>query len=74
MIKVNVKQVGLAVGATKKTKKTLELKDKTTVDGALKIVCEKYGERFERAVYAETMVNGKSVKTPNVFLNKARIQ
>jgi hypothetical protein len=44
------------------------------VEAAITQLVKTYGNRFENAVYAESVVDGKTVKTPNVFLNKSRIQ
>jgi molybdopterin converting factor small subunit len=35
---------------------------------------EKYGENFRRHIYAEGTLDGKPYKTPNIYLNKSRIQ
>ena len=73
-MKVSVKYFGLVAAATKKAEEALELKDNTTVEATITRLVKTYGTSFEKAVYAESVVDGKMVKTPNVFLNKSRIQ
>ena len=37
-------------------------------------MADRYGHEFAKNVYAEGTLDGKAFKTPNIYLNKKRIQ
>lgn len=74
IMKVNVRYYGLVAAVTKKSQEDIELKDGTTVEGAMDVLVDKYGEKFKKELFFEGFYGDTKVKTPNLFLNKARIQ
>jgi len=71
---VNVRYYGLVAAATKKANENIELKEGATVENAINILVKKYGKKFEKELFFEGYYGDKKVKTPNLFLNKSRIQ
>jgi molybdopterin converting factor small subunit len=59
---------------TKKEVEIVQVKDGLTVEQFLDQLITKYGDKFGRHIYAEGMLDGKPYKTPNIYLNKSRIQ
>jgi len=53
---------------------TIEIPGKMTVAAFIEFMSEKYGYAFSKNVYAEGTIQGKKFKTPNIYLNKKRIQ
>ena len=74
MPKVTCKYFVNVRGATGKEGETVEIPDKMNVEQFLEFMSEKYGSEFARHVYAEGTLDGKPFKTPNIYLNKKRIQ
>ncbi|MCP4717258.1 MAG: hypothetical protein GY868_19215 [Deltaproteobacteria bacterium] len=62
------------LSATKKDGEVIEFAEGKTVDEFLGFMSNKYGEHFRKNVYAEGTLDGKPFKTPNIYLNKKRIQ
>lgn len=71
---IHLRYYGLVAAVTKKAQEEIELKGGTTVKGALDVLIKKYGEKFRKEVYFEAYYGDTKVNTPNLFLNKARIQ
>lgn len=71
---VNMRYYGLVAAITKKSQDNIELKKGTTVEDALNILIRKYGDKFEKEIYFEGFYGDTKVRTPNLFLNKFRIQ
>ena len=71
---VNMRYYGLVAAITKKSQEDIECKKGTTVEDALNMLAKKYGDRFEKEVYFEGYYGDTKVRTPNLFLNKSRIQ
>ena len=71
---VNMRYYGLVAAVTKKAKEDIELKKGTTVEKAIDILVKKYGEKFRKELYFEGFYGDTKVSTPNLFLNKSRIQ
>jgi molybdopterin converting factor small subunit len=65
---------GLVAAATKKAQEDIEFKKGTTVEEALKMLVEKYGKEFERGLFVESAFADNKIITPNLLLNKSRIQ
>ena len=59
---------------TRKDSEIIQVKDGLTVEQFLDKLIEKYGDKFGRHIYAEGTFDGKPYKTPNIYLNKSRIQ
>ncbi len=74
MPKVTCKYFVNVLGATKKEGETIEIAEGMTVEKFLDFMIDKYGENFGRHVYAEGTMDGRHFKTPNIYLNKKRIQ
>ena len=74
MIKITCKYFTTVLSSTKKDSETVEVEKGLTVDGFLKVLENKYGENFSKNVFAEGIVDGKKFRTPNIYLNKKRIQ
>ena len=74
MPKVTCKYFVNVLGATKKEGETIEISDGMTVETFLDFMIDKYGSNFGRHVYAEGTLDGTAYKTPNIYLNKKRIQ
>ena len=73
-IKVNCDYFTTVLGATKKDKETIEITANMTVEKFIEFMADKYGSEFSKNVYAEGEIQGKKFKTPNIYLNKKRIQ
>ena len=73
-IKVTCKYFTTVLGATKKDGETIEIADKMSVEKFIEFMSDKYGNEFSKNVYAEGTIQGKKFKTPNIYLNKKRIQ
>jgi MoaD family protein len=74
MPKVTCKYFTTVLNITNKDEETFEINQGTTVDVFLNSLVKKYGEKFSRNVYSEGTIEGKSYRTPNLYLNKSRIQ
>jgi len=74
MAKVSCKYFVNVLGATKKDGEIVEIPNGLTVEKFLDFMSEKYGSDFSRHVYAEGTLDGTPFKTPNIYLNKKRIQ
>ena len=74
VIKVNCKYFTTVLGATKKDGEVLEFQSGKTVQDFLDFISDKYGDEFARNVYAEGTLQGEKFRTPNIYLNKRRIQ
>jgi len=71
---VNMRYYGLVAAATKKAQEDIEFEEGTTVEDALNTLIKKYGEKFKKELFFEGFYGDTKVKTPNLFLNKSRIQ
>jgi len=74
VIHVNCKYFTTVLGATKKDAEVVEFKSGKTVQDFLDFISDKYGHEFARNVYAEGTLQGEKFRTPNIYLNKRRIQ
>ena len=74
MAKITCKYFTNVLTATKKDGETLDAPDGITVEKFLDFMSDKYGENFKRNVFAEGTIDGRPFKTPNIYLNKRRIQ
>lgn len=74
MPKVTCKYFVNVLSATKKDSEVLEIASGMTVEQFLELMADKYGDHFAKNVYAEGTLDGKKFKTPNIYLNKKRIQ
>ena len=57
-----------------KSSEVVEIPKSMTVEQFLDHMIQKYGNKFGQHVYAEGTLDGKRFKTPNIYLNKRRIQ
>ena len=73
-IKVTCKYFTTVLGATKIDGETIEIAAKMSVEKFIEFMSDKYGSEFSKNVYAEGTIQGKKFKTPNIYLNKKRIQ
>jgi molybdopterin converting factor small subunit len=73
-VKVTCKYFTTVLGATKKNGETIEIAAKMSVEKFIEFMSDKYGSEFSKNVYAEGTIQGKKFKTPNIYLNKKRIQ
>lgn len=71
---VSMRYYGLVAAITKKAQEDIELKKGTTVEQAIAFLADRYGDKFIKEVYFEGYYGDTKVRTPNLFLNKARIQ
>jgi molybdopterin converting factor small subunit len=71
---VTCKYFTTVLDITKKDIETIEVGSGITVEEFLDQLIVKYGEKFGRHIYAEGTLDGKPYKTPNIYLNKSRIQ
>ncbi len=62
------------LGATKKDGETVDIEEGMTVERFLDYMTEKYGDGFGKHVYATGTLDGETYRTPNIYLNKKRIQ
>ncbi len=74
VIKVSCKYFTTVLGATKKDAEVVDFQSGKTVQKFLDFMGEKYGDGFDRNIYAEGTLDGKKFRTPNIYLNKRRIQ
>ncbi len=74
MPRISCKYFTNVLSATKKDGENIEIPEGLSVEEFLKFMIEKYGDGFGRHVYAEGTLDGKPFKTPNIYLNKKRIQ
>ncbi len=74
MLKVTCKYFTTVLGATKKDSEVIEIASGMTVEQFLELVSDKYGNEFAKNVYAEGTLDGEPFRTPNIYLNKKRIQ
>jgi len=74
MAKVTCKYFVNVLGATKKDGETLDVPDGMNVEQFLDFMSDKYGPEFSKHVYATGTLGGEPFKTPNIYLNKRRIQ
>ena len=71
---VNMRYYGLVAAVTKKAQEDIELDEGYTVEDAINFLIKKYGEKFKKEIFFEGFCGDKKVRTPNLFLNKSRIQ
>ena len=71
---INLRYYSTVAAVTKKANEDIELKEGTTVEDVIKMLVEKYGNTFEKGLFFEGFYGDKKVRTPNLFLNKSRIQ
>jgi len=74
MTKVKCTYFTNVLSITKKSSEVVEIPEGITVEQFLEHMIDKYGNKFGRHVYAEGTLAGKPFKTPNIHLNKRRIQ
>lgn len=74
VINVNCKYFTTVLGATKKDGEVVQFQSGKTVQDFLDFMCAKYGDAFSRNIYAEGTMRGEKFRTPNIYLNKRRIQ
>jgi adenylyltransferase/sulfurtransferase len=74
MAKITCKYFTTVLNITKKDGEIFDVAEGITVDNFLKILVQKYGDNFRRNVFSEGTLDGKHFSTPNIFLNKKRIQ
>lgn len=71
---VHVRYFGLVAAGAKKAQEDIELPKGTTVEKALQMLVDKYGRDFEKGLFVEAAFGENKIITPNLFLNKSRIQ
>lgn len=71
---VNMRYYGLVAAVTKKAQEDVELDEGATVQTAINVLIQMYGERFRKELFFEGSYGDTKVSTPNLFLNKSRIQ
>jgi molybdopterin converting factor small subunit len=74
MPKVTCKYFVNVLSATKKDAETVDAPEGMTVQQFLDFMSEKYGDVFAKNIYAQGTLDGVPFKTPNIYLNKRRIQ
>ena len=74
VIKVNCKYFTTVLSATKKDAEVVDYQTGKTVQEFLDFMSSKYGDGFARNIYAEGTLQGQKFRTPNIYLNKRRIQ
>jgi molybdopterin converting factor small subunit len=74
MAKISCKYFVNVLSATKKDGEVVEVPDGMNVEQFLDFMSGKYGNDFGKHVYATGTVAGEPFKTPNIYLNKKRIQ
>ena len=74
MAKVSCKYFVNVLGATKKDGEIVDAPDGINVEQFLDFMSDKYGTEFAKHVYATGTLSGEPFKTPNIYLNKRRIQ
>jgi hypothetical protein len=74
MVKVSCKYFVNVLGATKKEGEIVEVPDGMTIEQFLDFMSERYGPDFARHVYATGTLPGEHFKTPNIYLNRGRLQ
>jgi molybdopterin converting factor small subunit len=71
---VTCKYFTTVLNITNKEQESFDLPAGTTVEKFIENLINKYGSKFGQHVYAEGTLDGKPYKTPNIYLNKSRIQ
>jgi molybdopterin converting factor small subunit len=71
---VTCKYFTTVLSITNKEQETFTITAGTTVEDFIEEIIKKYGAKFGQHVYAEGILDGKPYKTPNLYLNKSRIQ
>ncbi len=71
---ITCKYFTTVLNITNKDQETFTIPAGTTVEAFIEMVIKKYGAKFGEHVYAEGTLDGKPYKTPNIYLNKSRIQ
>lgn len=74
VIKVSCKYFTTVLSATKKDSEIVEFQAGKTVQEFLDFMSAQYGDGFSRNIYAEGTMRGEKFRTPNIYLNKRRIQ
>jgi len=74
MAKVSCRYFVNVRSATNKDGEVVEVPDGLTVEQFLDFLSGKYGAEFEKYLYSTGIMSGKPFKTPNIHLNKRRIQ
>ena len=74
MVKVSCKYFVNVLGTTKKEGEIVEVPDGMTIEQFLDFISERYGPDFARHVYAPGTRPGEPFKTPNIYLNRRRLQ
>ncbi len=71
---ITCKYFTTVLNITNKEQEEFDLPAGTTVEKFIENLIDKYGSKFGQHVYAEGTLDGKPYKTPNIYLNKSRIQ
>jgi len=74
VINVSCKYFTTVLSATKKDSEIVQYESGKTVQEFLDFMSAKYGDGFAKNVYAEGTLQGQKFRTPNIYLNKRRIQ
>ena len=74
MAKVSCRYFVNVRSATNKDGEIVEVPDDMTVEQFLDFMSAKYGLEFEKYLYSTGTMSGEPFKTPNIHLNKRRIQ
>ncbi len=74
MLKITCKYFTTALCITKKDGEIIEVEKGFNVESFFKVLEDKYGADFTKNVYAKGTLDGKKFRTPNIYLNKKRIQ
>jgi hypothetical protein len=74
MPKVTCKYFVNVLSATKKDGEVVEIDEGMNVEQFLDFISSRYGNDFGKHVYATGTIGGEPFRTPNIYLNKKRIQ
>jgi molybdopterin converting factor small subunit len=74
MAKVSCRYFVNVRSATNKDAEVVEVPDGLTVEQFLDLMSDKYGAEFAKYLYSTGTMSGQPFKTPNIHLNKRRIQ
>ena len=74
MAKVSCRYFVNVRSATNKDGEVVEVPDGLTVEQFLDLMSDKYGAEFAKYLYSTGTMSGQPFKTPNIHLNKRRIQ
>jgi hypothetical protein len=74
MAKVSCKYFVNVLGATKKEGEIVEVRDGMTIERFLDFMSDRYGPDFGRHIYTTATLSGEPFKTPNIYLNRGRLQ